>query len=229
GAQHLVQRAAVEYVEQVADNEATAAQILSKFDQSVTSVEQNVKSQSGPQMADLSAAAAQLKSLRSAGKVAVWRMITTPPVFAAFHAGSGQLRLNYSYPETAIAENTLVHEAIHAVHAARNPEISAAYGKGLASGVPATDAATVALLHKWKAWTEYWAYRRAAEYSAGARLAQDPDMGHRVAMANSDVKVSVMTAKGDDPNFDPKTWQPTAADKATALRFTGKSAATAKP
>jgi Domain of unknown function (DUF4157) len=226
---HLVQRAAVEYVEQVAESDPTAAQILGKFDQSVTSVEQNVKTQSGPQTADLSAAAAQLKSLRTAGKVAVWKMITSPPVFAAFHAGSGQLRLNYSYPETAIAENTLVHEAIHAVHAARHPEISAAYGKGLESGIPATDTATVALLHKWKAWTEYWAYRRATEYSAGARLKDDPDMGHRVAIANPDVHVSVAAAKSDDPNFDPRTWQPTAADKATALRFTRKSAATAKP
>jgi hypothetical protein len=226
---HLLQRAAVEYVEQVDDTDPTAAQILSKFDQSVTSVEKNVQSQSGPQMTDLNAAAAQLKSLRTGGKVAVWRMKTTPPVFATFHAGSGQLRLNYSYPDAATAENTLVHEAIHAVHAARNPEISAAYGKGLASGIPATDTATVALLHKWKAWTEYWAYRRAAEYSAGAGLAQDPDMGHRVAIANPDVRASVMAARADDPNFDPKTWQPTAADKATAVRFTGKSAATAKP
>jgi hypothetical protein len=229
GTQCLVQRAAVEYVEQVADADPTAAQILSKFDQSVAAIEQNLKTQTGPQMTDLAAAATRLKSLRTAGKVAVWKMVTMPPVYASFDNGSGQIRLNYSYPDISISESTLVHEAIHAVHAASNPEISAAYGKGLGSGIPATDTATVALLHKWKAWTEYWAYRRAAEYSAGARLTQDPEMGHRVAMGNRDVQISVNTAKGDDPTFDPKTWQPTAADKATALRFICKSAATAKP
>jgi hypothetical protein len=229
GARRLVQRAAVEYVEQVADTDPTAAQILGKFDRSVAAIEQNLKSQAGPQMTDLTAAAARLKALRTGGKVAVWRMITTPPVYATFDNGSGQMRLNYSYPDISVSESTLVHEAIHAVHAAANPEISAAYAKGLKTGVPATDTAALAVVHKWKAWTEYWAYRRAAEYSAGARLASDPDMGHRVAIANPDVRVSVVAAKGEDPNFDPKTWQPTAADKATALRFTGKSGATAKP
>jgi hypothetical protein len=228
GTRSLVQRA-VEYVEQVADTDPTAAQMLSKFDQSVAAIEQNVKTQTGPQMADLTSAAARLKSLRASGKVAVWKMITTPPAYAGFDNGSGQLRLNYSYPDLSVSENTLVHEAIHAVHAAANPEIAAAYAKGLRSGVPETDTAVVAVVHKWKAWTEYWAYRRAAEYSAGAKLAADPDMGHRVAMATRDVQMPVRDAKVDDPSFDPKTWQPTTADKATALRFTGKSGATAKP
>jgi hypothetical protein len=222
GCANIVQRAAVEYVEKVSETEPTAAQMFAKFDKSVAAIEQNLKTQTGTQMTDLNAALARLKALRAANKVAVWRMKVTGMVYAAFDSGSGEMRLNISYPDISTSESVLVHEAIHSVHTAANPEIADAYAKGLKSGGP-SDAATTAVLLKWKAWTEYWAYRRSTEYSAGSKLTEDPEMGHRVAIANPDFRAALNAARASDPNFDPKTWQPTAADKATALRFTGKA------
>ncbi len=229
--QRLVQRAAVEYVEQVPDTDQTAAQILGKFDQAVTSIEQSLASASGPQMPDLNDALARLKALRKDGKVAVWRMVTSPPVYATYHNTSGQIRLNFSYPDASISTNTLVHEAIHAVHAARFPGIAEAYGKGTTSGVPESNKALLLLVYKWKAWTEYWAYRRAAEFSGPQQLTNDPLAGHRAAIGNKEVQIAVANVRANgDPNFDPQTWQPTEADKQTALRFIGKpTPAPAKP
>ena len=231
GGQRLVQCAAVEYVEQVPDTDQTAAQILGKFDQAVTSIEQSLASASGPQMPDLNDALARLKALRKDGKVAVWRMVTSPPVYATYHNTSGQIRLNFSYPDASISTNTLVHEAIHAVHAARFPGIAEAYGKGTTSGVPESNKALLLLVYKWKAWTEYWAYRRAAEFSGPQQLTNDPLAGHRVAIGNKEVQIAVANVRANgDPNFDPQTWQPTEADKQTALRFIGKpTPAPAKP
>jgi hypothetical protein len=74
------------------------------------------------------------------------------------------------------------------------------------------------------------AYRRATENNAGARLASDPEMGRRVTISNRDVQVSNGGSKrAGDATFDPKTWQPAAADKQTALRFSGKKPASTAP
>lgn len=222
GTPDLVQRAAVEYVERVDNKKPEAAAVLQRFDTALANVDTALKTQSGPQMTDLNAAAAQLKVLRAADKIAVWRMVTMPPVYATFHNPSGQIRLNLQYPAESTAENTLVHEAIHAVHAARNPEIAAAYGKGRESGVPAGNTSLALLFYRWKAWTEYWAYRRGSEFSGPQQLAADPDAGHKSAIDNDEVKkaVRIVHANGD-PAFDPSKWQPTAADKAAAKAFIG--------
>lgn len=221
GERHLVQRAAVEYVERVPNTNAEVVAILQKFDQTVTDIDTSLQSQSGPQMTDLNAASARLKALRKDDKIAVWRMITTPPVYATYHNSSGQIRLNFQFPTQALAAGTLVHEAIHAVHAERNPEIAAAYGKGTDSGVPAGKAALLLLFYRWKAWTEYWAYRRANEFSGPQQLKADPRAGHNAAITNDEVKKAIRIVwSNGDATFDPEVWQPTAADKAAAKSFT---------
>lgn len=220
GERHLVQRAAVKYVERVPNTDAGAAAILQNFDQAVTNIVAASKNQSGPQMTDLNAAATRLQALRKSDKVAVWKMQTTPPVFATYHNTSGEIRLNLQYPAESTADNTLVHEAIHAVHAERHPEIAAAYGKGTTDGIPQGKPSLLLLMLRWKAWTEYWAYRRANEFSGPTQLAADPTAGHKAAMGNSEVRAAITNVRlNGDANFDPSVWQPTAADKAVAKTF----------
>jgi hypothetical protein len=207
----VVQLAPVTYIERVVGDEAKP--FLDDFDNSVVEIDRTLKGVTGAAAADLRAASERLASLRKAGKVAVWRMVAAL-VFAAWDNASGELRLNFNYPDVGKAQGTLIHEAIHAVHAGRYAPLAKLYGEVLAAGGTKDEKVGILLL-KWKAWTEYWAYHRQAEYGnlrqTSAEFPSDP---HKTALGERDVRASIAAVKAETGvDFLPWTWNPPASMK----------------
>jgi hypothetical protein len=109
-----------------------------------------------------------------------------------------------------INETTVLHEGVHAYHASQHPDIAAKYAEALKAqkGLDPSKPADLKLL-KWKAWTEYWAYRAKNDYYNPTR--QTPmteDEIHTAVMANPDVAGPVRNARQGDPAFNPRTYNP---------------------
>ena len=105
----------------------------------------------------------------------------------------------------------MLHEAIHALHAKRYPYLSRLYGQILKTG-GTTEEITGILMLKWKAWTEYWAYRRVFEYEnllKEPEKRQNPEDIHKKTMKEQGVvrALSALTIQGIE-NFDPSQWKP---------------------
>lgn len=193
------------YIEQVTGAEAQP--FLERFDRSVQNLETVVRGSTGSEATDLLEAVASLRRLREQGLVTCWRT-SGGLYYASYDSATGQLRLHINHGE-ATNPSTLLHEAIHAVHASRYPRLSRMYGDALAAGGTRDEALGILFL-KWKAWTEYWAYRRTVEYDNLRQV--DPTFrrdAHQEAMQTRDVRVSiarVREATGQD--FDPQSWSP---------------------
>lgn len=203
-----VLRRVVNYLHQLTATEAQ--RYLEAFDHSVESLERDIQNPNTPLPEDVRQAVPILRSLRTEGRVACWET-SGGLTYASYDNASRQLRLHIRFSQ-ATSPSTLLHEAIHALHAARYPGLSRLYGQTLeADGT--TNLRRGILLKKWKAWTEYWAYRRGVEYDNARQT--DPSFrrdAHQAAMAESDVRRSVQEVR-DEPGeqgFDPQTWTPPA-------------------
>ncbi len=200
----ILQRSEVNYLEQVVGNEAKP--YLEKFDRSVEEIDKILTGATGPEADELREAAVHLRALRAAGKVTAW--YTSGGLhYASYDNASGELRLHITF-SAATFPGTLIHEAIHELHAGRYPKLSNMYAEALAAG-GTTKESLGALLLKWKAWTEYWAYRRAVEFD---NLRQTPEFRrdpHAAALEEKDVKASIARVRkvaGED--FEPWAWTP---------------------
>jgi hypothetical protein len=107
----------------------------------------------------------------------------------------------------------VIHEAVHAVHAGQYPELSRMYADALAARGPNKESLAILLL-KWKAWTEYWAYRGAVEYHnlrqsyvhQSAEFDQEP---HKSAIEEYGVKASIARVQqATGKEFEPWKWSP---------------------
>jgi len=200
----------VNYISQVTGKEAKP--FFLKFDKSVSKIASLIKGQTGPVVADLHQALAILKALRAKGKITLWNT-SGGLQYASYHSGTGEIRLHVVHGAKATASGTLVHEAIHALHAVRFPRLAKMYAKVLAAG-GTTNRNQVILLHKFKAWTEYWAYRKAAVYE---NLRQEPEFftdPHKSAMSEKGVTGSInRVTKETGKPFEPWRWDPPAKYK----------------
>jgi hypothetical protein len=205
----------VNYIEQLSDEDC--APYLARYDTSVDQVEQQIQGISGPEAADLTDALGRLRELRREGRVSCWR-ISGGLYYASYDNATDNLRLHVNVGNAAGSPTTLVHEAIHAVHGARYPRLRRLYGQVLAAGGTENRGLGILLL-KWKAWTEYWAYRRQVEFN---NLRQDPQHrmdAHRSALSRHDVRGSIALVRretGED--FHPWEWEPPARFRAPASR-----------
>ena len=184
-----------------------ADSLLAAFDASVVRIEGVLRGVTGDEADVLREALARLRALRAAGRVTCW-YIVGGLYYAVYDNASGELRLNVGSGGRETDTGTLIHEAVHAVHAAEYARLSRIYGEVLAAG-GTTDIDLGILLLKWKAWTEYWAYRRAVEYANLSREPEDRQDPHEVAMDEPDVEGSierVEAASGE--SFEPWMWSP---------------------
>ena len=200
-------RRVVNYLRQLPPDESQP--YLERFDRSVTSLEADIQNPHAPLPADVTQAVTILRSLRREGRVTCWE--TSGGLnYASYDNASRELRLHIVHPQ-ATNPTTLLHEAIHALHAASYPGLSRAYGESLAAG-GTTDVRRGIIFRKWKAWTEYWAYRRVVEYDNARQtdptFRRDP---HQAAMAEQDVRRSLAAVRElGVTDFDPQTWTPPA-------------------
>jgi hypothetical protein len=197
-------RSEVNYIAQLTSDDAKS--YLEKFDQSLDDIDKVLHDVKGPEADELRLGATDLRALRARGKVTAW--YTSGGIhFASFDNATGEVRLHI-YFKAATFPSTLIHEAIHQVHAGRFAALSRAYAEALAAGRE-TNESLGPLLLKWKAWTEYWAYRRGIEYY---NLRQTPEFRrdpHETAMEEAAVKASlarVREATGEE--FAPDKWTP---------------------
>ena len=192
---------------------AEADSLLAAFDASVLRIEGMLRGVTGDEADVLREALARLRALRAAGRVTCWH-ISGGRYYAVYDNASGELRLNVNFRSMATVPGTLMHEAVHAVHAAEYPRLSRIYGEVLAAG-GTRDTDLGVLLLKWKAWTEYWAYRRAVEYD---NLRREPDARrdvHEAAMGETDVERSIARVEAaTGESFEPWTWSPPRAYRA---------------
>ncbi|HEY5602068.1 MAG TPA: DUF4157 domain-containing protein [Gammaproteobacteria bacterium] len=195
----------VNYLEEVTGPDAE--RYLSRFDQSVEAVAQVISGAEGPEADDLRGALERLRTLRAEGRITCWR--TSGGLhYASFHNATGKIRLHVNF-SAATWPSTILHEAIHALHAQRYPRLSRLYAEALAAG-GTTDEQLGILLLKWKAWTEYWAYRRTVEYDnlrqTDPRFRRD---AHQSAMQERDVLRSIARVRQESgQEFDPSSWSP---------------------
>jgi len=112
-----------------------------------------------------------------------------------------------------IDETHILHEAVHGQHGVDNPNASKKYAKALSSGhtidtnKPLSEADKDLL--RYKAWTEYWAYRSNYDYYNNTRKTpMTDDEIHTALMSNRDVKLPIMEVWKFDTGFDPRTYKP---------------------
>jgi hypothetical protein len=211
-ATNALQRA-VNYIEEVTGDEARP--YLEAFDRTVPVIEAQIQQVTGPEAGDLREALARLRGLRRDGRITCWR-VSGGLSYASFDNASSQIRLHVNLGRSAESPTDLIHEAIHALHAARYPRLSRLYGEVLAAG--GTENRQIGLLLlRWKAWTEYWAYRRMVELNNPQQRPEFRRDAHRTALEQRDVRASIARVReesGDD--FRPWEWTPPAAYRAAA-------------
>jgi hypothetical protein len=203
----------INYIRQLQGTECQP--YLDNFDRSLQSLETNAQSPQVPIPQEVLQAIQLLRRFRTEGRITCWE-VSGGLVYASYDNATQQIRLHINFANAATT-TTILHEAIHALHAANNPEIARVYGQILAEG-GTTDRNLGILMTKWKAWTEYWAYRGTIEYSNSRQT--DPQFrqdAHRAAMSERDVRASVQRVReltGED--FDPSQWTPPARWRAPA-------------
>jgi hypothetical protein len=211
----IVLQRTLNYLAQVTGDEARP--FLEAFDRSVATIDREIRGATGPEAADLREALASLRSLRTAGRVTCWH-VSGGLYYASYDNASGQLRLHVNFGSLATVPGTLIHEAIHAVHAGRYPRLSRLYARILAAGGTRNESLGILLL-KWKAWTEYWAYRRAAEYRNLRLDPADRIDAHRSAIGERDVMRSIRSVELETGRtFAPWDWSPPARYLARSRR-----------
>jgi len=192
------------YIRQITG--ADAKKYLDQVDAELPKMEAEVKGlPKSPENDDFKAAVARLKAIRAADRVTVWET-TGANDFASYYAAADEIRLHKDKLIQASGHN-LMHEAIHALHASQYPKLAKAYGAARGKELPLSNPSTGQFL-KWKAWTEYWAYHRAAEYDNLHRSAQYKLDPHKTAMANHDFRVAWDAALKVDSKFVPWEWTP---------------------
>lgn len=112
-----------------------------------------------------------------------------------------------------IDETHILHEAVHGQHGVDSPNASKKYAKALKSGHTVDTSKPLSEADKdlirYKAWTEYWAYRSNYEYYNNTRKTpMTADEIHAALMSNRDVKFPIMEVWKFDNSFDPRTFKP---------------------
>jgi hypothetical protein len=203
---NAVRRNRLTYVEQVEPTQ----RMLERLEQSLAEIDRTLAGATGPEVDELREAAATLRRFRDRRRITFWHT-SGHLSYASYDSASGELRLhvNPEFRGRAFIPSYLLHEAIHAVHAGRYPRLARAYGEALAAGGTSDERLGVVLL-QWKAWTEYWAYRRQVEYrnlrQTDPAFRLDP---HRAALEERDVRASIGAVRAQTGrDFEPWTWTP---------------------
>ena len=192
------------YIRQITGDDAK--KYLDQVDAELPKMEAEVQNlPKSPENDDFKAAVARLKGIRAGDRVTVWETRGAND-FASYHAATDEIRLHKDKLIQASGHN-LMHEAIHALHASQYPKLAKAYGAAMGEKLPLSSSQTGQFL-KWKAWTEYWAYHRTAEFDNLKRSAEYKLDPHKIATENKDFRAAWEEARKVDNKFVPWEWTP---------------------
>jgi predicted metal-dependent hydrolase len=122
---------------------------------------------------------------------------------------AGEIRLDGSSLDR-INTTTLLHEAVHAEHAERFPKAAKEYSENEGKDFKEDDPKVRDLL-RWKAYTEYWAYRSRLDYYESQKPEDqrqtDAEL-HKTTLLTRDVLMPIQAVRRFDPSFDPRKWKP---------------------
>lgn len=111
-----------------------------------------------------------------------------------------------------VNETTVLHEGVHAQHGKDYPTAAKKYGKARTEGVradPQNPSEELKELYRFKAWSEYQAYRSNYDYQNNTRKTpMTEEEIHNAVMSNKDVLMPVNKVRAFDSKFDPRTWKP---------------------
>lgn len=187
-------------------NPDESKECLKKVDDAITALEKSAADESKHLPDYIKEAIKVLREKRTAGKVKCY-------AFEGIKHG----RVDYTKDEIQydginpgwINETTVLHEAVHALHGKQHSASAKKYGKAVDANKQIEENAgssDVDLL-RWKAWSEYWAYRSTQEYYNDRQQRPDDEI-HKAVMQIHEVKMAVNNVRAHDQNFDPRTWQP---------------------
>ncbi len=218
----FLQRDELKYIQEAPVAEAN--KYLEAFDAHLNEINKSLANISDSEAGLLREAVTRLGLLRKSGYVTCW--YTSGKLIPAGYV-KGKLRLHINTGSASTSAPTLIHEAVHALQISQYPKLSSMYDEALASG--GTDERNIAiLLVKWKAWGEYWAYRRQAEYNNLLHPELLTDV-HKITMENKDVIRSLRAVKNlTGKDFEPWNWKPPVKSR-SRLRVSEKSPKAKKP
>lgn len=187
-------------------NADESAECLKKVDEAITALEKSASDENKHLPDYIKEAIKVLREKRTQGKVKCY-------AFEGIKHG----RVDYTKDEIQydgvntswINETSVLHEAVHALHGKKYAASAKKYGKAVDANKQIGENAgesDVDLL-RWKAWSEYWAYRSTQEYY-NDKQQRSGDEIHKAVMQIHEVHVAVSNVRAHDQNFDPRTWKP---------------------
>jgi hypothetical protein len=198
-----VMRSELTYIEQETDPEKTAGW-FKQLDAALAGIEQELASAKGESTQELARAAAKLTELRRTGKVVFW-YTSGKKSYASYEPLAKEIRLHINSGGNMFNPENLVHEAVHAVLAVEYPQIARRYGLARKEGrEPGSQ------LLKYKAWTEYWAWRRQWEFYNLRQTPENKLDAHKKALEEPEV-IEAIARVGSETRqrpFDPTKWKP---------------------
>jgi len=205
---HVIQQQQVQQAIQ-RERELTADEskdCLAKVDAAITSLETSAADENKKLPDYIKEAIKVLREKRTAGKIKCY-------AFDGIKHGRVDLakeEIQYDGVNTNwINDTSVLHEAVHASHGKQYSTSAKKYAKAQSEGKKIDENAKgsdVDLL-RWKAWTEYWAYRSSKEYYNDKQQKSDDEI-HKTVMQIHEVIVAVNNVRQFDPSFDPRTWKP---------------------
>ncbi|MFN0276794.1 MAG: DUF4157 domain-containing protein, partial [Chitinophagales bacterium] len=107
-----------------------------------------------------------------------------------------------------INETILLHEAVHHYHGKQFPKAAKEYGENVGKEIDPNTTKGLNLL-KWKAWTEYWAYRSGSDYyNPTSKQPMTDEEIHESVMRIDAVAKAVRNVWRYDNKFDVRKWKP---------------------
>lgn len=180
---------------------------LHKAEDVIKNLEQNTKSGGYGNQPYIQGAVKILRDKMTAGKIKCYAF--DGMVHGEDDYSGDEIRLD-GINQNWISDAVLLHEGVHAFQASQNPQTAQKYASALQSQRPinGNNPADLKLL-KWKAWTEYWAYRAKLDYY-NPTMKQPRSEADIDQLVRLDPGVSVPTklVQTFDSTFDPKTYTP---------------------
>ncbi len=180
---------------------------LHKAEDVIKNLEQNTKSGGYGNQPYIQGAVKILRDKMTAGKIKCYAF--DGMVHGEDDYSGDEIRLD-GINQNWISDAVLLHEGVHAFQASQNQQTAQKYASALQTQRPIDGKKPADLkLLKWKAWTEYWAYRAKLDYF-NPTMKQPRSEADIDQLVRLDPGVSVPTklVQTFDSTFDPKTYTP---------------------
>lgn len=160
---------------------------------------------------DSAQAISLLRRLHDQGRITLWTVDPLARGRAAWDRLSGEIRIyvNRAPNPRDLHSSELLHEAVHAVHASRHPTLSQSHARFVNRRLRVEYTNRNLGLFRWQVWTEYWAYRRQAEFEDGRSDRRVRRTDREIDLwARERIRDLMELMRRADPTFDPATWRP---------------------